>query len=197
MSQSKRALKKFKTRKAVQNILAREQLSKDIVVMRDNLSGERNDDPKGMPGGRCNVTSCQAPNSAICLNVGQIGGKHPDTGGCYYCIDCAQNIDEANQQYAEQDQMTMFPTLAEVNKRYREIWKARDGRKCDDFENYKDIDQNPWGSCYHRDRDKYLLEQLELTEAGPRGLSIEESDAIGVAMLEAAAAKAALSRELT
>lgn len=171
MKMSKRALKKFLLRRAVSKVQSLETVpSRSPSRSTDSV---KTVEPKGMPGGRCNVTACQKPNSAICLNVGQIGGKHPDTGGCYYCIECAYKIHKSNERYSKTDRMTMFPALDLVNKRYREIFRARDGRKVNDFENYRDIDQNPWGSCHHRDRDKYLSSHVEFTNAGPRGVSHE------------------------
>jgi hypothetical protein len=88
-----------------------------------------------------------------------IGGKHPDTGGCYYCIDCATDIHNANKMYSEKDGMTLFPEYDAMMARYREIWRARDGRDTDDISNYADINQNPWGSCHHWDRDKFIANQ--------------------------------------
>lgn len=122
----------------------------------EELCKER--EPKGMPGGRCNVTACQRPSSAIFLNVGQIGAKHPDTGGCYYCVDCATNIHRANEYHSEKDGMTMFPTYTEMMQRYRKTFRA--GGDEDNFTNYSDIDQNPRGSCHHFDRDKARMKFL-------------------------------------
>lgn len=175
---SKRAEKNLIARRELQRKL-KAQLTDSTPSVSFDLEAvplEPKREPKGIPGGRCNVTACQREDSAIFLNLGQIGGKHPDTGGCYYCVDCARKIHEANERYSEQDGMTLFPMFKEMMTRYRELWKQEDEdgnrgsfsdrrSRADDFANYKDINQNPWGSCHHWDRDKYLAEQLELTEA--------------------------------
>ena len=168
MKNNKRSAKNFKKRLDAQQAIRNTYL-KSIVVLsprdiRDLEKTERLEkvvvarEPKGMPGGRCNVTACQREDSAIFLNVGQIGGKHPDTGGCYYCVNCARNIHKANERYSDHDQMTLFPMYEEMMDRYHEIWDTHDGLRVNDIANYADINQNPWGSCHHFDRDKYLSE---------------------------------------
>lgn len=159
---SKKSNKKYLARKSAQKALRASFLSQqapsgkpaDPVFSMDSAESQKPVEPKGMPGGRCNVTACQRENSAIFLNLGQIGGKHPDTGGCYYCVDCARDIHNANKRWSEQDKMTLFPMFDEMMARYSENF--HNDKDPDDFENYRDINQNPWGSCHHFDRDKYL-----------------------------------------
>ena len=157
---SKRFLKNSRLRSLKQKSIQRDRPveEKDYVVDLESYIKPEPREPKGMPGGRCNVTACQKPDSAVFLNVGMIGGRHPDTGGCYYCFSCATNIREANLKYEDIDKMTLFPAFEEMRARWKEIYKARDGRKVGDIANYADINQNPWGSCMHSARDKYLKE---------------------------------------
>lgn len=113
--------------------------------------------PKGTRGGRCNVTACQRENSAIFLNLGMTYGSNGQSHGCWYCIDCAKDIHEANLQYRERDGFTLFPAFDQMISRYKELWKAR--KNVNDPELYADINQNPWGSCSHSARDAFLEAQ--------------------------------------
>lgn len=102
--------------------------------------------PKGTKGGSCNVTACQRHNSAIFLNVGM---------KAYYCFRCAADIHNANERHAEKDGFTLFPAYDKMVERMRSLVREGHGFDAiDDYSNYEDIDQNPWGSCYHFDRDR-------------------------------------------
>lgn len=108
--------------------------------------------PKGQRGGRCNVTACQRPG-AVFQNVGMIS-----TEGSWYCRSCATDIHMVNTRDVENGcGFTLFPEFQRVLERYKETRLA--GKDPEDIDNYSDIDQNPWGSCYHFDRDKYLEKQ--------------------------------------
>lgn len=96
---------------------------------------------KGTRGGNCNITACQSPG-AIYMNVGH--------GNAFYCRPCAYDINKYNQG---SDGFTLFPAFEEMEARRLEL--IREGEDVTDVENYADIEQDPWGSCYHFDRDKY------------------------------------------
>lgn len=154
MKQSKRALKKFKVRQKANQPAAA------------GISTITEVEPKGMPGGRCNITACQKENSAVFLNLGMIGGRDISKGGCYYCYSCVKSIHEANCRFSKIDGMTLFPTLQLMEGIREELLKDRTVSmatrlyQADNFDNYRHIDQNPWGSCYHSDRDDYIKSKL-------------------------------------
>lgn len=170
---SKRANRNFKKRKEGQkeireNFLASEgrPYSKSFDLEASPLDGSIDDwfeeatqscgrhrkAMKGAKGQNCNVTACQLPG-AVFQNVGMIS-----TGSSWYCRSCATDIHMVNTRDVENGcGFTLFPEFQRVLERYKETRRA--GKDPHDIENYSDINQNPWGSCYHFDRDKYLEKQ--------------------------------------
>ncbi|CAL9974362.1 hypothetical protein VPHD69_0179 [Vibrio phage D69] len=160
---SKRANRNFKKRQASQKAVRADFLGIESKALSFDLEAcdlatewdQEVTEPKGQRGGRCNVTACQRPG-AVFQNVGMIS-----TGGSWYCRSCATDINMVNNRDVENGAgYTLFPAFDEVLARYKEVLRST-GKDPHDIENYADIEQNPWGNCYHFSRDKWLDAQIE------------------------------------